>query len=267
MKKMSWLEKTGTIGTLVFGLLSAYLGVRTYQLDQRQEQSELEAEEAQAREATLQRRLRGRELLYQALDELGGPGTSTLALQVPIKSQKLELARRKIEQALTLDPDDGQAHRVNGLHLWYTNRRPEAVEEFRTAIRLDPNDAIAYNNIGSAHRTMGALDDASRAFESAIQIDPALPLSYLNLGTVYYGENRMEDAERMFRRVLELEPESALALYNLSSVAHRQGRHADGANLEAQALALNPELADVPQLGERQAEGSALRVRRPRANP
>ena len=83
-------------------------------------------------------------LLDEAWDLMGGrEGTTSLDDARSTPAAERVLAGRRIDNALTLVPDNARAHRTRGVYLHRSGRPQEAVQALRTASELDPSDAFA----------------------------------------------------------------------------------------------------------------------------
>ena len=88
-------------------------------------------------------------LLDQAWDAVGGEGTSSLDVNRQDDPRRLELAKRKIREALTIDPRNSAAHLAQSMTFVLEDRLPEAEAEIRTAILLSPADPKCHDYLGS----------------------------------------------------------------------------------------------------------------------
>jgi hypothetical protein len=88
-------------------------------------------------------------LLDQAWDAVGGEGTSSLDVNWQDDPRRLELAKRKIREALTIDPRNSAAHLAQSMTFVLEDRLPEAEAEIRTAILLSPADPKCHDYLGS----------------------------------------------------------------------------------------------------------------------
>jgi hypothetical protein len=66
-----------------------------------------------------------------------------------------------------------------------TNRKPEALAEFKKAVALNPANAVAQNWAGVLSRENGDLAGAEQAYKAAIAADPKYLPAQLNLAILY----------------------------------------------------------------------------------
>ena len=85
--------------------------------------------------------------------------------------QKFDSALELLDQAVTLDPEDADAHYHRGICLAEKHRFPEALEEFARVLQLDPRQAnSAFNRakiLAHLERCQEALPELARAQENS----------------------------------------------------------------------------------------------------
>jgi len=89
-------------------------------------------------------------------------------------------------QAIELDPQDADAHRLAGTALLELRRRKEAGEYLRRAAALDPESSSTAAELArwQAHRGAGAA--AARGFAAVVQADPTDRLALQNLNATVW---------------------------------------------------------------------------------
>ncbi len=205
-------------GLFAFALIGAIVGI--FGFWRARKASELELMNAQLAQETadITRQLKVEQFLAAASDFLGGgePGTTGIT-DFPSEGQ-LELARRKIEQALVSGPDSPRAHRYKGIYLVGSGRLDEAVKEFRIAIELDPKDAKTRSNLGIVLGQLGEFDEAVKEFRIAIRLDPSDDArAYTNLGNALWKNGKLDEAIKEFRIAVKLDPGFRIAKDNLQA--------------------------------------------------
>ncbi len=107
----------------------------------------------QGAEASIRRALR-----------LGPDGSQlTLAARLLQSLGQFDEAAALVEQALTLDPLNVQAHITAGLQFLFTDRPADAESAYRKALELSPNQRVRIHYyLGRAQMVLGRLDDALR---------------------------------------------------------------------------------------------------------
>jgi uncharacterized protein (AIM24 family) len=94
-------------------------------------------------------------------------------------------ARRELEQAQRLRPDDADVLNLLGLVYFKTNAFPEAEVIYRRLVRENPNVFILHSNLGLILFKQGKLDEAEQYLLRAVELRPNYAKSHLYLGLLY----------------------------------------------------------------------------------
>ena len=120
-----------------------------------------------------------------------------------------DLVRKGVEmerRAVAIDPDLADAHMWLGTALLNLGQVDEAIVSIDEAIRLEPENGQAYQALGRAHWAgKGDFAAAIPAFRKAIELNPEAGYSYLQLGLLLAWEGKYEEAEAICRRAVELQ--------------------------------------------------------------
>jgi len=120
-----------------------------------------------------------------------------------------DLVRKAVEmerRAVTIDPDLADAHAWLGGALLNLGQVDEAIASIDEAIRLEPENGQAYQALGRAYWAgKGNFAAAIPAFRKAIELNPEAGYSYLQLGLLLAWEGHYEEAEAVCRRAVELQ--------------------------------------------------------------
>ncbi len=159
--------------------------------------------------------------LDTAWDLMGGlPGTSLILN--PVKdSTKLEEARRAIERALVLEPDNERAFRVKGSYLRAMGKPRDAIRSFQTARDLKPDEFRTYAALGLLYIDLGDLPQAEVELSKAVDLEPSDYNSLANLGVASTRQRRYQEALDYYNRALKLAPKFE-GLYNLKGADLRK---------------------------------------------
>jgi tetratricopeptide (TPR) repeat protein len=122
-------------------------------------------------------------LLSEAADYLGGAEATTAIYRPTTDPQALELARRRIAEALTLDPSSEKAHLLYGLYFYGRGQTAEAQKQFDKVLDLNPKNFEAYLSLGCMAGDAGNLDEAIRLFWAAVKLSPNSSTAFVNLGS------------------------------------------------------------------------------------
>jgi len=191
-----------------------------------------------------ERRRQQRELKRQAGD------TTVLAPQVqalieqglaPHRVGGLDNAKVAYEQALALQPANGQANYLYGVVLHQTGRSEDGIPFLERAVDAVPDDASYHFDLGNLLETCGRLDAAQKSFERAIEIDANFTDAHYNLGNNLLAQGRLEAAIIVCKQVLELRPEHAKACSNLGNALQSLGRLDEAQAAYIRTLELSPE--------------------------
>lgn len=94
-------------------------------------------------------------------------------------------ARRELESAQRLRPDDSDVLNLLGLVYFKTNAFPEAEVIYRRLSTENPNVFILHSNLGLILFKQGKLDEAEHYLLRAIELRPNYAKSHLYLGLLY----------------------------------------------------------------------------------
>src|SRR5690349_12863475 len=94
-------------------------------------------------------------------------------------------ARRELEAAQRLRPDDADVLNLLGLVYFKTNAFPEAEVIYRRLIAENPNVSILHSNLGLILFKQGKQDEAEHYLLCAVELRPNYAKSHLYLGLLY----------------------------------------------------------------------------------
>src|SRR5687767_11927923 len=99
-------------------------------------------------------------------------------------------ARRELESAQRLRPEDADVLNLLGLVYFKTNAFPEAEVIYRRLIRENTNVFILHSNLGLILFKQGKHDEAEICLRRAIELRPNYAKSHLYLGLLYRQKKR-----------------------------------------------------------------------------
>lgn len=130
-------------------------------------------------------------------------------------------ARRELEAAQKMRPDDSDVLNLLGLVYFKTNAFPEAEVIYRRLASENPNVFILHSNLGLILFKQAKLDEAEQFLLRAVELRPNYAKSHLYLGLLYrqkkkYGialeHLRFAGADKVVREVeAEMRPQQAAA--------------------------------------------------------
>gem|GEM_PF-822599 len=122
---------------------------------------------------------------------------------------RLAEAAKAFEQAISLDPKNGNAFYSLGNVYLEMGRWADAINAYYRAISLNKNDVEAYNALGIALGMRGQDMQAAAAFERAIKIYPKWAEPYYNLSQARRRLRQDEAAQAAYERAIRLRPDYA----------------------------------------------------------
>ena len=158
---------------------------------------------------------------------------------------KNDEAAAQLKKAITLKPDDADAH--NNLGVTYLNKQDldGAIAEFREALRLKP-DTVAHCNLGLALYGKGDFDGAIAEYREALRLNPAFAPAHYNLGnSLAFFKHDLNGAIAEYRASLRSDPGHAETHYNLGAALSVKGDFDGGIAEFREALRLNPGYAEA----------------------
>ena len=138
-------------------------------------------------------------------------------------------------------PEEQIGWKMLGAVLAQMGRLAEALEPMRVAVTLAPNDAEAHDNLGAVQLQLGLVTKAVLSHKSAIALQPTNAVSYFNLGNALQAQGQLEAAEKNFRNSISLAPDSARTHYNLACLLREMGRLKQAEFSYTKAIELAPE--------------------------
>ena len=103
-------------------------------------------------------------------------------------------ARRELEMAQRLRPDDSDVLNLLGLVYFKTNAFPEAEVIYRRLVRENPNVFILHSNLGLILFKQGKLDESEHCLLRAVELRPNYAKSHLYLGLLYRQKRKYKPA-------------------------------------------------------------------------
>ncbi len=130
--------------------------------------------------------------------------------------KKFPEAADKFTQALPLANGKNKAIVLSRLAEAYDGSKQfdKAIATYQQAIGINPQDGDLHNNLGSDYANTGKIEDAKTEFQKAAEINPAGAAQYyFNYGAVLYNTGKMDEAAEAFKKCLSLDPKKADAYF------------------------------------------------------
>jgi eukaryotic-like serine/threonine-protein kinase len=145
-----------------------------------------------------------------------------------------EEALRHIEQALVLEPRNGDAFYAAGRIYESQGEQKKAEAAYRKAVEIQPH-RMYLDELGSLYLRMGRTEEAIRIFRRSIEIAPDGFIGYRNLGTAYYMQGDLAETASNLQKALQIRADATLYA-NLGTVQFAQGFYRQSAEAFEKAL-------------------------------
>lgn len=113
-------------------------------------------------------------------------------------------AARCARRAIELDPGQGHAFSILGIHEWTQFNPAGALEMAFEAYARDPNDADVCSRLGSCLLYLGKAREALPYVEAAVDRDPVYPRNYAMLASAYLALGQIDKARSAGQRMADL---------------------------------------------------------------
>ena len=117
-------------------------------------------------------------------------------------------ARRIIDRAAAIDPQNGRVLRLRGDILAWGNQVALAETAYREALRIDPGSADVYQRLGTLYRSVGDDVRAIDAMTKAHLLDPGNPQALVDLADACLDAGMIREAENWLRDLFALDPDN-----------------------------------------------------------
>lgn len=140
------------------------------------------------------------------------------------RGDQLEAVRR-FEEAISLNPDNAQAHYFLGLlRLQHYHAPDQAADSLERAVELDPTNAEARYQYGVALERMERFADAGATFEEVVSLQPTHGGALYRLGVIADQSGEVRDAIDYYTRAIFADPYFPLAYNALGNIYIQYGR-------------------------------------------
>jgi tetratricopeptide (TPR) repeat protein len=145
---------------------------------------------------------------------------------------QFEIARKKLEEAIRLDPNLPAAQESMGLLLFRQDERYGAERYFSRAVELDSKSALAYFYHAMLLMSQGTvaeeMPEAQTALEKAVALNPGLGSAWSSLGLLYANEpGTLDKALSAAKRAVDTMPGEPHFQFNVAVVLERMERYED----------------------------------------
>jgi tetratricopeptide (TPR) repeat protein len=135
--------------------------------------------------------------------------------------------------------------KVLGAVLGQTGRNSEAIKAIQTAVTISPQDTEAHSNLGGTLQDLGRLEEAEASYTQAIGLKPDYVEAHYNLGIILQKLGRLDEAEVSYTQAIVFKPDYAEAHSNLGATLQELGRLDEAEASYTQAIVLKPDYAEA----------------------
>ena len=157
-----------------------------------------------------------------ALQKSGSSQFRMIAVVDSIHNANKSLERGQIDEAietfqyaLTLKPDELDAHYKLGIAFGQKGLTEKAIEQYQNAIRLKPDFLDARINLGNSFFVEGLVDKAIEEYKSVLNIDPNSVKANFNIGVAYKEKGLIDAAIQHLKAAAERAPAEPLIRQSL----------------------------------------------------
>ena len=134
------------------------------------------------------------------------------------------LAKEAVAEAIRLNPNLAEAHKLDGNVKWLISWKWTAAEaSFRRAIDLDPSDATAFRSLGHALSQSGRHADAATEMRRARDLDPLEPMGYALSSQVAFQADDLPAAIDYAKHAITMRPDFWVGHMQLGQAYQQNG--------------------------------------------
>jgi Flp pilus assembly protein TadD len=137
---------------------------------------------------------------------------------------ELQQAYSKLNEAVRIAPDFGEAYFALGRYYVKTGDMSTAEAMFTKALRLQPEDGSVYARLGDLYAQRGQLEKAKSFYLRSLRLGPADPEVLNNLAILYAQVPDLDKAAGYYRKAIAVKGDFVQAHYGLAFVRYRQGK-------------------------------------------
>jgi len=165
----------------------------------------------------------------------------------------LQQALRKLDKAVSQEPDNSDAHMVMGIVYERLDDDDKAAAQYRKAVSLDGKNSAAQNNFGRFLCERGHYERAKKLFERAAANptydNPEIPLA--NAGVCAMRADKTDEAEDYLLRALKINPKMPTALLRMAQLRYEGKQYLSARGYLQRYLAAAKQTPESAWLGVR----------------
>lgn len=172
----------------------------------------------------------------------GDPNTYYAGALYNLTAGKLNEAKRDIDRALALRPEEADYVFVRGMIAFRRGDIETAAADFNLAAQLDPTHAPAHNALGYIYDSLGQHSTAEKNYWSALDADPDDGCAAANLATSWVrGARCDQDTMDAFAKAAQNRCPNGEYLNNMALCAFIQGDYQKAHSLAYDAMRKSPD--------------------------
>ncbi|MFQ5652501.1 MAG: protein kinase [bacterium] len=134
------------------------------------------------------------------IDETLGEAYTSLAGYEALYDWDWSASEKLYSQAISLNPNDPQAHIFYGNLLEWQGRHDESLGAKKTALLLDPLSERKHTQIGDSYFYMGQYDEAIEQYRKTLESAPNHWRAHMGLGRCFEQKGRIEEAIKAYQQ-------------------------------------------------------------------
>ena len=164
----------------------------------------------------------------------------TLQGRIAMAQNDFDVAKRSLQQAVSLAPDDAGVHFLLGFCHYVDNDFVQAQPVLDRARRMAPSDARTTLFLALTHEGLARPSVAEDLFKQTLRLEARAQRpnveSFVAYARMLYTQGRLDEAQVQVAAALRLEPHSGTALYEQARLDFERGKFADSVERAKQAL-------------------------------
>jgi tetratricopeptide (TPR) repeat protein len=161
-----------------------------------------------------------------------------LAYALNIANQAPE-ENREIRASITLRMGEAELLR---------QQMQKALEYFEQAVSIDPKNGELAAQAGDALVQTGALEESEKFYQSALAINPNMAHVYNRLGIAYRQQKKFMQALDLYTKALEYSPHDENLYYNIARNMWEMGDFAGAEDFLLKSLQIKPDFSEAQRL-------------------
>jgi tetratricopeptide (TPR) repeat protein len=137
-------------------------------------------------------------------------GTGSLGHDDNLARAYYDSAVGEYQRAVDMDSTYSKAYVNMGLAYEAAGKKPDARRVLQQAVAINPDDVLAHCHLGQLEQSYGNYSDAMKLYRRALELDPNSAQAHYNLGLAF-AENRVfREAMIEWEKVMALDPNGEL---------------------------------------------------------